>query len=51
MLYVSSTTGKVVLDTARQERFWNWLGSVPHWLYPRAMRENQPLWRQVVMWV
>jgi uncharacterized iron-regulated membrane protein len=51
VLYVSSITGEVVLDTARQERFWNWLGSVPHWLYPRALRENQPLWRQVVMWV
>ncbi|OYX66062.1 MAG: hypothetical protein B7Y88_06300 [Sphingomonadales bacterium 32-64-17] len=51
VLYVSSTTGEVVLDTDRQERFWNWLGSVPHWLYPRALREEQPLWRQVVMWV
>ena len=51
VLYVSSTTGEVVLDTVRSERFWNWLGSVPHWLYPRALRENQPLWRQVVMWV
>lgn len=51
VLYVSSTSGEVVLDTARQERLWNWLGSVPHWLYPRALRENQPVWRQVVMWV
>ncbi|WP_249702440.1 PepSY domain-containing protein [Altererythrobacter sp. KTW20L] len=51
VLYVSSTTGEVVLDTARTERFWNWLGSIPHWLYPRALREDQPLWRQVVMWV
>jgi uncharacterized iron-regulated membrane protein len=51
VLYVSSRTGEVVLDTAQGERFWNWLGSVPHWLYPRALREEQPLWRQVVMWV
>lgn len=50
VLYVSSTSGAVVLDTARHERFWNWLGSVPHWLYPRVLREDQPLWRQVVMW-
>ena len=50
ILYVSSTNGAVVLDTNAQERFWNWLGSVPHWLYPRALREDQPLWRQVVMW-
>ncbi len=50
VLYVSSTTGAILLDTARQERLWNWLGSIPHWLYPRALREDQPLWRQVVMW-
>jgi len=51
VLYVSSSTGEVVLDTDKEERFWNWLGSVPHWLYPRALREDQPLWRQVVLWV
>ncbi|MXO60903.1 hypothetical protein GRI89_15275 [Altererythrobacter salegens] len=51
VLYISSTDGSVVLDTDARERFWNWLGSIPHWLYPRALREDQPLWRQVVMWV
>ena len=51
VLYISSTDGSVVLDTNARERFWNWLGSIPHWLYPRALREDQPLWRQVVMWV
>ncbi len=50
ILYVSSRTGAVVLDTNAQERFWNWLGSVPHWLYPRALREHPPAWRQVVLW-
>lgn len=51
ILYVSSRTGAVVLDTDRRERFWNWLGSVPHWLYPRALREFPEAWRQVVLWV
>ena len=51
VLYVSSVTGSVVLDTNANERFWNWIGSIPHWLYPRALREEQPVWRQVVMWV
>lgn len=51
VLYVSSTSGEIVLDTDARERLWNWLGSIPHWLYPRALREDQPLWRQVVMWV
>lgn len=51
VLYVSSVTGSVVLDTNATERFWNWLGSIPHWLYPRILREEQSVWRQVVMWV
>lgn len=49
-VYVSQRTGEVALDTTRKERFWNWLGSVPHWLYPTVLRQNQPAWRQVVMW-
>jgi len=50
-LYVSSTTGAVMLDTNRIERFWNWLGSVPHWIYPTVLRQHQGAWRQVVLWV
>lgn len=51
VLYVSSRTGAVVLDTDRNERFWNWLGSVPHWLYPTVLRQDNAAWRQVVLWV
>lgn len=51
VLYVSSRTGAVVLDTDRRERFWNWLGSIPHWLYPTALRQLPEAWRQVVLWV
>ena len=51
ILYVSSTTGMVVLDTNARERFWNWLGSVPHWLYPTVLRQDNAAWRQVVLWV
>lgn len=50
-LYVSSATAMVVLDTSRRERFWNWLGSVPHWIYPTILRQDNVAWRQVVMWV
>lgn len=50
-LYVSVRTGEIVLDTTRYERFWNWLGSVPHWIYPTILRANAPLWREVVLWV
>jgi uncharacterized iron-regulated membrane protein len=51
VIYVSSRSGAVVLDTHRRERLWNWLGSIPHWLYPRALRELPEAWRQVVLWV
>jgi len=51
VLYVSGRSGAVVLDTDRTERFWNWLGSVPHWLYFTVVRQDNAIWRQVVMWV
>jgi hypothetical protein len=49
-VYVSSSTGEVVLTTTRVERFWNWLGAVPHWLYPTVLREQAALWSQIVIW-
>jgi uncharacterized iron-regulated membrane protein len=49
--YVSSRTGEIVLDTTRTERIWNWLGSIPHWIYPTILRRDAPLWRQVVLWM
>lgn len=51
VLYVSSRTGAVVLDTNSRERFWNWIGSVPHWIYPTVLRQDGAAWRQVVLWV
>lgn len=51
VLYIASSSGAVVLDTRRQERFWNWVGSVPHWIYPTVLRQDNAVWRQVVMWV
>jgi hypothetical protein len=51
ILYISSATGSVVQRTTRSARFWNWLGSVPHWIYPTLLRQDNGLWRQVVMWV
>lgn len=50
-LYVSARTGEIVLDTTRHERFWNWLGSVPHWIYPTVLRRDAALWTDVVLWV
>jgi hypothetical protein len=31
-------------------RFWNWLGTVPHWLYFTKLRQNAALWSNVVIY-
>jgi uncharacterized iron-regulated membrane protein len=50
-LYISSRTGEIVLDTDTTERVWNWLGSIPHWIYPTVLRKDGALWRSVVLWI
>jgi uncharacterized iron-regulated membrane protein len=51
MLYVSSVTGEVVLDTTRFERTWNWVGSVAHWIYPTVLRKHWAAWDGTVWWL
>ena len=48
--YVSVHTGRLVQRTTARQRFWNWLGAIPHWLYFVNLRRNGPLWSQVVVW-
>ena len=48
--YVAGLTGEVVQEATRFERFWGWLGAVPHWLYPTVLRQNAAAWSQVVIW-
>lgn len=49
-LYVTQKTGEIVQNTTAHERFWNWLGAVPHWIYFEALRVYQEPWRQTVLW-
>jgi hypothetical protein len=49
-LYVSGKTGQVVQRTTGAGRVMNWLGAVPHWLYPTILRQDARLWTQVVIW-
>src|SRR5262249_14591659 len=49
-IYVSSTSGKIVLRTTSRERFWNWLGAIPPWFYFTALRSDGPLWSETVIW-
>jgi hypothetical protein len=50
-LYVSSTTGEVVLSTTRGERQWNYVGSVAHWIYPTALRSHPAAWSMLIRWL
>ncbi len=49
-VYVSATTGEVIQDTNRRERALAWVGAIPHWLYPTALRSQPRVWAQVVTW-
>lgn len=49
-IYVAQQTGEIVQNTTAHERFWNWLGAVPHWIYFTALRVHQEPWRQTVIW-
>jgi uncharacterized iron-regulated membrane protein len=49
-LYVSAVTGEVIVWTTRAQRFGNWFGAIPHWLYFSTLRSNGPLWVQIIIW-
>ena len=48
---VSQVTGAVALETTRFARGWNWLGSIPHWIYLTPLRARADLWRDVLLWI
>src|SRR5438477_1499352 len=49
-IYISGTAGQVVMWTTQMQRFWNWLGTIPHFLYFESLRTQQQLWSQTVIW-
>jgi hypothetical protein len=49
-LYVSPRTGEVTMVTTRRGRALAWISTIPHFLYFAALRENQPVWYQFVVW-
>jgi hypothetical protein len=50
-VYVSSRSGKVVLSTTRSTRVANYLGSIPHWIYPAPLRYHAQAWRMLMWWL
>ncbi|RYF39810.1 MAG: PepSY domain-containing protein [Comamonadaceae bacterium] len=49
-LYVSPSSGEVLRDTHRAERFWNLLGAVPHWYYFSQLRDWPGARKNLVIW-
>lgn len=43
-LYIGSLSGEVLQYTSRDERFWAWLGAIPHWVYFTWLRQDAQLW-------
>ncbi len=50
-LYVSTTTGEIVLDTTHRQRAWNYVGSIAHWIYPTALRSHPAAWSALLWWL
>ena len=50
-VYVSPYTADVAQMTTRSKRALAWLGTIPHWLYFTAIKTNQPLWYQLIVWL
>lgn len=49
LLYVSSTTGQVVMDVPRHQQYWNYAGAWLHWLYMFRDRPVDPGWSWLVI--
>jgi uncharacterized membrane protein HdeD (DUF308 family) len=49
-LYLARDTGDLLQDTTRRERMLSWIGAIPHWLYPLALRRHPALWSGIIVW-
>jgi hypothetical protein len=49
-LYIPASTGEVSMLTTSRQRLFAYLGVIPHWLYFRPLRVQQPLWYDIMVW-
>jgi hypothetical protein len=50
-IYISASSGQVVLTTTRNERLLNYTGSIAHWLYPTQLRHHKRVWNALMWWL
>lgn len=48
-LYMSSQTVDALQFTDCNNRFWSWLGPIPHWIYLTSLRQHTQLWIDVIV--
>ncbi|KAF1042741.1 MAG: hypothetical protein GAK35_02551 [Herbaspirillum frisingense] len=49
LLYVSSSTGEIVMQAPRTQRLWNFAGAWLHWLYVVKNQPVDPVWTWTVI--
>ena len=49
-VYVQPRTGEVTMLTTQKSRALAWAGTIPHWLYFLVLRNNQPIWYEMLVW-
>ncbi|WP_281644010.1 PepSY domain-containing protein [Bacteroides zoogleoformans] len=50
-LYLSSRSGEVLQLSGKSQRFWAWLGAIPHWVYFTWLRQDAELWSKTIIWL
>lgn len=50
-VHISSLTGEPLNITTYSDRFWAWVGAIPHWIYFKDIRIHRGLWRQLICWL
>lgn len=48
-LFISQRSGEVLQVTTRSERFWSWIGAIPHKFYFPFLREDVKRWENVLL--
>ncbi len=48
-VFISERDGEVLQVTTRSERFWSWIGAIPHKLYFPFLRKDVKRWENVLL--
>ena len=48
-VFVAQATGEVLQTTTSSQRFWSWIGAIPHKLYIPALRKDVKRWEGVLL--